>query len=225
MDGASYLPDIRLFLIRHAESDSKVEPGIIGGRQNEIRLTQKGEKQAQELGESLAAAGIRFDRVFSSSAVRARETAAICLESMHKYSGCPMPKIVTTDDLLELSFGEWEGKPKDKAYTPEVCRKYDSDLWNTKPPNGESLADAASRMKKFVDSIFSRAEVNTEKDNNCAIFGHGLAIKAYLMEYLKANLKDFDKITVENTSVSELLFVEDESWELVQFNNCDHLFE
>lgn len=59
---------MRLYLVRHAEAES--------GEPDELRtLSARGREQAREVGERLAADGVRPDAVLSSPLLRARETA------------------------------------------------------------------------------------------------------------------------------------------------------
>jgi phosphohistidine phosphatase len=59
---------VRLYLVRHAEAES--------GEPDELRtLSAHGREQAREVGERLAADGVRPDAVLSSPLMRARETA------------------------------------------------------------------------------------------------------------------------------------------------------
>jgi phosphohistidine phosphatase len=59
---------VRLYLVRHAEAES--------GEPDELRtLSARGREQAREVGERLAADGVRPDAVLSSPLLRARETA------------------------------------------------------------------------------------------------------------------------------------------------------
>jgi len=60
---------VQLYLVRHAEAAE--------GEPDELRpLTAEGRRAARELGERLAAEGIRPDAVLTSPLLRARETAA-----------------------------------------------------------------------------------------------------------------------------------------------------
>src|SRR5256885_1631914 len=66
---ATILPSVQLYLVRHAEAAD--------GEPDELRpLTPEGRRAARELGERLAADGIRPDAVLTSPLLRARETGA-----------------------------------------------------------------------------------------------------------------------------------------------------
>lgn len=65
-----------LIILRHGEADSKGPKGSDFDR----HLTDQGREQARIQGRLLRLVGIQFDRVVSSSAVRALETAAAVMD-------------------------------------------------------------------------------------------------------------------------------------------------
>src|SRR5438034_10733366 len=66
---ASILPSVQLYLVRHAQAAD--------GEPDELRpLTAEGRRAARELGERLAADGVRPDAVLTSPLLRARQTGA-----------------------------------------------------------------------------------------------------------------------------------------------------
>jgi phosphohistidine phosphatase len=66
---ATILPSVQLYLVRHAEAAD--------GEPDELRpLTAEGRRAARELGERLAAVGVRPDAVLTSPLLRARQTGA-----------------------------------------------------------------------------------------------------------------------------------------------------
>jgi phosphohistidine phosphatase len=64
-----------IWLLRHAEAED-------GSPDEARRLTEKGEEQARLAGEALKKLGIEFDACFSSSRVRAEQTARLACESL-----------------------------------------------------------------------------------------------------------------------------------------------
>ena len=57
-------------------------------------------------------------------------------------------------ELMELTFGDWEGLtwPEVEARDPAGARAREADKWNFVPPNGESYAQLAERLKRWLDS-------------------------------------------------------------------------
>lgn len=89
----------RLHLIRHGETDWNAEGRIQG--QLESVLSELGKQQAIDLQKKLVE--INFDKVFSSSSIRARQTTALAL------SHCEQP-VNYQDNLREIMLGRWEGQ-------------------------------------------------------------------------------------------------------------------
>jgi probable phosphoglycerate mutase len=70
--------------------------------------------------------------------------------------------VEVTEDLLELGYGEYEGRT-----TADVRKERPGwDLWKDGSPGGESLEDAAAR----VDRVIERA---LAVDGDVACFAHG----------------------------------------------------
>src|SRR4051812_7739880 len=91
----------RLYFIRHGENDFALR-GAIAGRQPGIHLNHTGHAQAERLADGLHGEGI--ERIYSSPLERCRETAG----PLARRIGV---KIEPADELLELDFGEWTGRP------------------------------------------------------------------------------------------------------------------
>ncbi len=92
----------RLFLARHAESESGVLGRVNGDLRFPSRLTEEGRAQARTLGRSLA--GEEIDLCATSEFPRTIETADLALE------GRSVPRLVVPD-LNEIGFGAFEGGP------------------------------------------------------------------------------------------------------------------
>ena len=75
---------IRLYLLRHGQTSCNARADVIGGRSSEIPLTALGMEQAAAAGNVIRGCGLRFDRIFCSTAVRARQTLdglGVCLDA------------------------------------------------------------------------------------------------------------------------------------------------
>src|SRR6266542_5939766 len=89
-----------LLLIRHGENEY-VKTGKMAGRLPGIHLNERGQKQAQALGEALKDVPIKA--IYSSPLERAMETAEPIATS-HKL------EIVQEPGLRDANVGKWEGK-------------------------------------------------------------------------------------------------------------------
>lgn len=88
----------RLILIRHAQASFSADPSeaFLGYD----RLSELGKRQAEALGEELAAAGLDFDRVYTGPARRQRETADAVGE-VYRRRNRPWPEPVVREGLQE----------------------------------------------------------------------------------------------------------------------------
>ncbi len=185
---------MNIYLIRNAESEVNFKK-TVGGRSNSKKITKKGITQSKKLGARLKK--IKFNVIYCSPAIRTQQTAQFCLKAMGK-----SPNIIKLEpSLLELSQGDWEGKPKKQIYQrQDVVKALKKDCWNFVPGDtikGESQAMVAKRMKKWLKQIIKKSP-----KGNIAAFTH-----AYTIKYLLADLFNLDKtlaykIPIDNTSIT-----------------------
>lgn len=138
----------RLFLVRHAASEGDGVPRYWG--QSDLPLSPLGIRQAERLRERLA--GERFAGAYASDLRRALATAEIVLQPRGlTVAACP--------ELREIDFGACEGL----TYA-EICERYpDAErFWAADGlvgfPNGESTAQVAERVKRFLARLASHEE-------------------------------------------------------------------
>ncbi|MBI4441237.1 histidine phosphatase family protein [Candidatus Woesearchaeota archaeon] len=204
---------LELYLIRHAESEMNVNAHLIGGRSHDTPLSEAGVMQAGLLGKRLQ--GLQFHEVYSSPAVRTKQTSEIVCSAL----GYPLEKIVYAEELHELSQGDWEGKPRSEIYTPETLVHINSNNWDFRPPNGDSQRDVEERMYRFIEKSFL---VRSQGDLVIGVFTHGLAIKCFLRRVMDFTPKITYKIEIDNTSVTRLRYTE-HGWHPVSINDAAHL--
>lgn len=179
---------MRLHLIRHGETDWNAIRRIQG--QSESTLSDNGKQQAEKLAGLLN--DIAIARVFCSSSVRTRETAAILFQQSS-------PEFQFLDELREIHLGPWEGRLYDdiEMETPVDFGHFwhQPHLFNVK--GAETFAQLQNRAIKTVTSICREF---TEED--IAIVSHGALIKTILCHY-------------EEKPLSKL-------WDPPHMHNCAH---
>lgn len=130
---------MHLYLIRHGESTSNYGELITG--QQDVPLTEKGREQARAAGRSIATGGIKIDHIFSSSLVRAHDTARLIAHEI----GYPEDNIKINDLIIERSFGSLEGMTK--GYAGSLSDEH------ILASGGELDAHIRVRAQAFVDSL------------------------------------------------------------------------
>lgn len=125
-------------LIRHTACD--VAPGICYGRLDVSLCASADEDIALTLGNVPAVAA-----VFSSPSIR----CAMLAERLARRERCELTML---DELRELDFGAWEGRPWDRIPRAESDH-WAEDPWNRAPPNGETEAALFARVTSAYRTI------------------------------------------------------------------------
>lgn len=146
------MPTPTLVVVRHGQTDWNAE-GRLQGRQD-IPLNELGRRQASENGRTLrswltiSGHDPNQYRWLASPLGRCRETA----ERIRDAIGIDQHDYETDDRLVEISFGDWEGRTsselKDEA--PDAWRERRDNKWGYVPPNGESYEVMTERIGGFV---------------------------------------------------------------------------
>jgi len=128
---AETLPTI--YLARHGETEWSLSGQHTG--LTDIPLTPRGERNARQLGASLA--GLTFPRVFTSPLKRAHRTCEL--------AGFGAQAVVDPD-LVEWDYGDYDGMK-----TADIHRQRpDWQLFRDGCPRGESVADVGARADRFI---------------------------------------------------------------------------
>lgn len=183
------------YLVRHGETTWN-KTGRFQGK-TDIHLSPKGKKQAEKL--ALWFKDKEIDAIYSSSLSRAVETA----EPVSKILRLP---ILTSDELLELNFGQWEGKnfSEIESLWPGMMNRMMESPELISPPGGESYKDCENRVLQFLQSLSKEGE-----DQSFIIVSHGAAIRTMICGLLSLPLKCIWKLALDNTSITCVTCVKD----------------
>jgi broad specificity phosphatase PhoE len=186
-----------VWLFRHAQSEFNTrQDEYVGGRSNESPLSELGETQARRLGHWMVHRGLDPDIVYTSPAVRTRETGRLSLEA----GGITVP-VITDGRLQEMSQGPAEGMLRHSIYTKEVVEKIQTELLDFKLPGGESMNDVADRMQNWLEDINFRPGHET-----VAVYTHGFAIRCLVGRLLEWDHSGIRDNNVDNASATRLSF-------------------
>ena len=152
----------RLIFLRHGETAYNAENRLQG--QRDIPLNARGREQARAVGRTLGTQiGSEIDRLEAACAFiaspleRARETMEIARDAM----GLPPSRYRLDPALKEISFGAWEGLtwPEIEVRDVKGVRTRRKDKWIFVPPQGESYAMLAERVRPWLDGLTGDAFV------------------------------------------------------------------
>ena len=82
----------------------------------------------------------RFSKIYSSPLQR-------CLLFAKRYFG----EVETDPRLMEINFGEWEGKPWEEIFALPEGKAWFADYLHATPPGGESYPEMAARVRSFYE--------------------------------------------------------------------------
>lgn len=166
-----------LVLLRHGESQWNLENKFTGFE--DVDLSPNGIHEAMQAGRRIAAAGIKFDQIFTSTLRRAYETAQLAMDASGQE--VLIRTMIKHDDLRERDYGDLTGLNKD-----ETRAKYGEEqvhIWrrsyDTRPPGGECLQDVVeNRVRPYYESEI----LPMLKDGkNVLVAAHGNSLRAMLI--------------------------------------------
>ncbi len=161
-----------LILLRHGQSQWNLENRFTGWV--DVPLSPRGEEEARNAGTKLA--GRRIDQLYTSTLVRAIDTARIAFET------AKIANVPTTRDaaLNERMYGDLQGLNK-----AEAAKKFgDAQIhtwrrsYDVRPPGGESLADTAARVIPYWEQHILP---DLRAGKNVLIAAHGNSLRALVM--------------------------------------------
>lgn len=151
----------RLVLWRHGQTAYNAEERVQG--RVDVPLNEEGLAQAHAAAPALAA--LEPSRIVASPLMRAQQTAAIL-------AGLTGLAVVTDDDLVERSFGAWEGLTRAEmmAGWPEEYR-----VWRRgEDPQGVGV-EARGAVAERVGRALRRA-APADSENTVVVVAHGSAL-------------------------------------------------
>ncbi|GAV59523.1 His_Phos_1 domain-containing protein [Cephalotus follicularis] len=165
---------VEVVLVCHGECELSSRRDLVAGRCHMAALTNKGKRQARALSVFLNSQGVRFNAAYSSPLDRARSMAiAVCQEMNFAEE-----QIQSSDALVEMSMGQWEGCHRSEIYTPEILSLIERFQPDFAAPAGESLRQVEFRMVQFLNGTILglpeklRSEFSPHHQNESQVFSH-----------------------------------------------------
>lgn len=202
---------ITLYLVRHGQTVWN-SSGKYQGR-TDVALSEKGLAQAEKTVERFRS--VHLDGVIASPLMRAADTARGIAET----HGLPLE---TDSRLMELSFGDWEGKTYDEIEKiwPGMIEAMYHDAGTLKLPNGESFEDCQTRCMEAVNEIIQRGD-----SKSYAIVCHGAALRTIICALILIPLARSWNLALSNASISQVNIYPGDMNMLYTLNDTSHLGE
>lgn len=180
-----------LLLMRHGENNF-VKTGKMAGRIPGVHLNERGQKQAQALGEALLDVPIKA--IYSSPLERAMETAAPIAES-HKL------KIVQEPDLMDTHIGKWQGRSWKLLALKKEWKIVQQAPSRFRFPEGESFPECQLRIVNVLERI---VQIHKKPQDVVAVVFHADPIKLAVAHFLGMSLDHFQRLGCDTGSVTAM---------------------
>ncbi len=196
---------LKVYLIRHGETDFN-KGDKEWGQGDEIYLNDWGKLQIKELANSLK--HIKFDKIFSSDLVRAKQTA----DELRNLSE---NEIIFDKRLREYNPGDVD--PQSEKWIEKYKEMLNSGIskYDIRPFGGENIWDLIKRTKSFLEDL-------EKEEGNIAVVSHS-GVNAALINLSQGKQKDeFLPIKQDNVCINILEFNEDK-WTIKVINESSHI--
>jgi probable phosphoglycerate mutase len=193
-----------LLLIRHGENDF-VKASKLPGRLPGIHLNERGQKQAQDLGEALKDVPIKA--IYSSPLERAMETATPIAHARKL-------EIVQEPDLMDTNIGSWQGKSLKVLRLTKLWRIVQSTPSRFRFPDGESFVESQARYVSALERIIKQ---HHKPQDIVAIVFHADPIKLTVAHFLGMPLDHFQRLSCDTGSLTAL-YVSESGANLIKLN-------
>ena len=193
-----------LLLIRHGENDF-VKTGKLPGQTAGIHLNERGQKQAQALGEALREVPLKA--IYSSPLERAMETAA-------PIAAARRLEIIQEPDLKDTDVGSWQGRSLKMLRLTKVWSLVQNAPSRFRFPDGESFVESQARYVGALERIIRKH--NKPKDILAVVF-HADPIKLAVSHFLGLPLDHFQRLSCDTGSLTAL-YVSEAGANLLKLN-------
>lgn len=180
-----------LLLIRHGENDY-VKTGRLAGRIPGVHLNEKGQNQAQALGEALRDVPIKA--LYSSPLERAMETAHPIADS-HKL------KIAQEPDLMDTHVGKWQGRSWKILRLTKAWKIVQHAPSRFKFPEGESFPECQVRIVNVLERAIKE---HAKPQDIIAVVFHADPIKLAVAHFLGMPLDHFQRLACDTGSLTAI---------------------
>lgn len=198
---------MNIYIVRHGETAFNIDDIRVRGRKD-VPLSELGIENAIKTGNELAS--ITLDKIYYSKLSRAKDTALKIQEHQ------PSADLIEEPLLLDISFGDWEGKTADEAFSPELKQKWHSNPHDVLIPNGETFYQVLDRLHR----LFLR--LRTQEEENIALVSHGAVINLIFVYLTETHPSHYWNFYVDPCSISHIKLNKDGKVFIKSFNKIEH---
>lgn len=196
---------MRLYLIRHAESEGNVNKLIYSEKRDcEVELTENGRTQSEKIiGNIIQTESSEKGMMdlWYSPYVRAIQTKDIIKETA--------PTTIRWNEKMNVLLREREWGALQELSNRRVLTDYYFNFFY-RPDGGESFADLYQRVVLFHTIMMSQ-----RRSQEVVVVSHGEFLKTYMMFLLNWSIDEFDKYkTPRNATVYNIENIDNETWRL-----------
>ncbi|MBS1595679.1 MAG: histidine phosphatase family protein [Bacteroidetes bacterium] len=198
-----------LYFIRHGQTDHN-KKGIVQGKGVNLPLNELGQRQARGFFEMYK--GVQFDKIYTSTLLRAQETIYPFRELGFDFE--PRP------ELDEISWGAMEGNATVMENSDDFRNL--TDQWkagndHAKPQGGESPHDLQTRQLHFIEHL------KTQPYKTILVSMHGRAIRCMMCTLTGTPLRLMEDFPHVNLSLYKVNLLQGGKFEIEKFNDTTHL--
>ena len=179
-----------MLLVRHATCAQTAS--VLLGRTLDPALDSVGETQAAALAQHLRSQ--RKLLLYASPRRRTQQTA-------HAISQATGASVVTTQQLDEIDFGSWSGRPFAALANEPAWNHWNLQRASASTPAGDTMRAAQRRILNFIHEI-----TRVHPRGIVALVTHAEIIRAALLHYLTLGLDDYHGMQIDPASVSTVQF-------------------
>ncbi len=168
----------KLLITRHAESEWNATGQWTGI--TDIHLSEKGFREAAQLGRVVRDLSIKVDLAYCSEQIRTRETLEGILDASQMFD----VDIIREKSLNERDYGDYTGKNKWEMKELLGDERFNRLRrgWNEPIPNGETLKMVYDRVTPF---FLEKVLPDLQAGKNILLVAHGNSIRA-LMKFIES---------------------------------------
>lgn len=209
-----------LVLVRHGRTALTESRKISGGTGENPDLSAAGQQDARQVAEELALVGSSGNfgflakpvSIVHSPVARAFQTAQIIGNRLS------LP-LLADADLSEIGFGDWDGLTNEEVFAG-FEQQYSAwrGSFEVAPPNGESLKDFDTRIRRAFDKILTEHAGQT-----VVVVAHVMPIRALLRIANDSSVAGFWRPNLGPASISIARYFGYEAAEVICMNSTSHL--